>query len=322
MQRQRLIEERIREAAKAATLLPWHETSSRFKLVKMNTPRNRGQLIFVALAAALALSSCHHTPAAKHYQLTGRVLTIDIQSHSVVIDGDDIPGFMEAMAMSYHVKSTDQLKPLSVGDSISADLIDTQQENTNGEPSSWIENIKVTAHSKTPPAPQAALRTPSPGGEVPDFSFTNQSGKKVSLHQYRGKFLLITFIYTRCPFPDFCPRVSASFAEINKQLPANAHLLSISFDPEHDTPKVLRDYAFSVAHTHDPALFQHWEFAVPQATDLPKIAGFFALTVKPEGGLITHDLSTTVIGPDGKIVNWYHGSDWHPSDLIKDVASN
>ena len=97
--------------------------------------------------------------------------------------------------------------------------------------------------------------------------------------------------------------------------------MSISFDPEHDTPKVLRDYGFSVAHTHDPALFTRWEFAAPSAADLPKIADFFALTVKPEGGLITHNLSTAVIGPDGEIIKWYHGSDWQVSDLINDVAT-
>ena len=179
-------------------------------------------------------------------------------------------------------------------------------------------------------APGAAgansLHMPAPGEEVPDFSFTNQSGKHISLKQYRGNVLLVTFIYTRCPFPDFCPRVSSNFAEIYKQLGTNpalagTHLLSISFDPEHDTPKVLRDYGFSVAHTHEPALFTRWEFAAPSAADLPRIADFFALTIKPEGGLITHNLSTAVIGPDGKIVKWYHGSDWQASDLIKDAAA-
>jgi protein SCO1/2 len=96
--------------------------------------------------------------------------------------------------------------------------------------------------------------------------------------------------------------------------------LSISFDPDHDAPKVLRDYGYSVAHTHEPALFSRWEFAAPTTSELPRVADFFALTIKPEGGMITHSLSTAVIGPDGKIVKWYHGSDWQPSDLIKDAG--
>jgi protein SCO1/2 len=119
--------------------------------------------------------------------------------------------------------------------------------------------------------------------------------------------------------------VSGNFYEIYKQFGSNpalsdTYLLSLSFDPEHDTPKVLRGYGFSVAHTRDSALFHRWDFATPSLADLPKIADFFALTVKPEGGLITHNLSTAVIGPDGKIVKWYHGSDWQASDLIKDAT--
>jgi protein SCO1/2 len=163
---------------------------------------------------------------------------------------------------------------------------------------------------------------PQPGEDVPDFSFTNQDGKPISLSQYRGEVLFVTFIYTRCPFPDFCPRMSSNFNEIYKQIgdDPSTRLLSISFDPGHDKPKVLRDYGFSVAHTHDAALFHRWEFAVPREADLPKIADFFALTVKPEGGLITHNLSTAVIGPDSKIVKWYHGGDWQVSDLMKDAA--
>ena len=291
----------------------------------MNTKSS--SLLLLAILA-LALSSCHRAaPTANRYSFTGRIVSIDSQEQSAVIDGDAVPGFMDAMAMSYKVKPATALTQLEPGDSISADLVNIPPDDNNGAPDYWLENLKVTAHHPVAPAVAAnALHMPVPGEDVPDFAFTNQSGKRISLKQYRGQTLLVTFIYTRCPFPDFCPRMSSNFSEIDKQLAANpalakTHLLSISFDPEHDTPKVLRDYAFSVAHTHEPALFNRWEFAVPSAADLPKIADFFALTVKPEGGMITHNLSTAVIGPDGKIVKWYHGSDWQPSDLIKDAST-
>ena len=229
--------------------------------------------------------------------------------------------------MSYKVKPTASLNHLVPGDSVSADVVVQRDRDPEVPPDYWLENVKVIAHADPAPAAAgSALHMPAPGDDVPDFSFTNQNGKHVSLKQYRGNALLVTFIYTRCPFPDFCPRVSSNFAEIYKQLDTNpalagTRLLSISFDPEHDTPKVLREYGFSVAHTHAPALFKRWEFAAPSGADLPQIAGFFALTIKPEGGLITHNLSTAVIGPDGKIVKWYHGSDWQVSDLMKDVAA-
>jgi protein SCO1 len=282
------------------------------------------------VSCALFSSSCHRSPAsaAKRYAFTGRIVTIDLHDQTAVIDGDNIPGFMDPMAMTYRIKPPSMLSQLSPGDSISAVLVVIQHQGTddNAEPDSWLENIKITGHAA--PAHAAAVNSfhiPEPGDDVPDFSFTNQSGKRISLKHYRGKVLFLTFIYTRCPFPDFCPRVTSNFAELYKQLDADralygAHLLSISFDPGHDTPKVLRDYGYSVAHTHEPALFKRWEFAVPPASDLPKIADFFALTIKPEGGLITHTLSTAVIGPGGKIVKWYHGSAWQTADLIKDAT--
>jgi protein SCO1 len=286
-------------------------------------------IIFLVVSSLLAIS-CHRSkpPATKRYHFTGRVISIDSRAESASIDGDLIQGFMEPMVMSYKIKPASMLNQLSPGDSISADVVvvDHDPRDESADSDYWLENVKVTGHAAQPPANgPKAFHMPAPGEEVPDFAFTDQDGKHISLHQFRGKTVMVTFVYTRCPFPDFCPRMSSHFGEIYKQLGSNAslaetQLLSVSFDPEHDTPKVLRNYGFSVAHTNEAALFHRWEFAAPKAADLPKIADFFALTVKPEGGMITHSLSTAVIGPDGKIVKWYHGGDWQVSDLINDAA--
>lgn len=296
----------------------------------MNIRIERRFFIILLIFSALLATSCQRSKpqATKRYHFTGRIISIDNQAQSASIDGDLIQGFMEPMVMSYKIKPASMLRQLSPGDSISADIVvvDHDPRDENADSDYWLENVKVTGHAAQPPANgPKAFHMPSPGEEVPDFAFTDQDGKHISLHQFRGKTVMVTFVYTRCPFPDFCPRVSSNFAEVYKQLGSNpslaeAQLLSISFDPEHDTPKVLRNYGFSVAHTHDAVLFRRWEFAAPKAADLPKIADFFALTVKPEGGMITHSLSTAVIGPDGKIVKWYHGGDWQVSDLIKDAA--
>ena len=282
----------------------------------------------VLIAVVLVASSCHRSQSntSTRHPFTGRIVSLDAQNQSAVIDGDNVPGFMDAMVMVYRIKPTATLGQLSPGDSISAQLVDMERGDDRARSDYWLENVKVTAHSKTPPvAPISTQRVPVPGDEVPDFSFTNQNGKRIYLHQYHGDVLLVTFIYTRCPFPDFCPRMTGNFAAIYKELAADpslarVHLLTISFDPEHDTPKVLRDYAFSNAHTHERALFTRWEFAALSPKDLPKIAKSFGLIYKPENGLITHNLSTTVIGHDSKIVKWYHGGDWQVSDLIKDAT--
>jgi protein SCO1 len=273
-------------------------------------------------------AACNRAPspspqtAAKRYSLKGKIISLDKNAATANISNEPIPGFMDPMVMSYTVKPSATLGQLQPGDSITADVV-VLPDNTY-----WLENVKVTAHSPTPAdKPTATLHIPSPGDEVPDFKLINQNNRRTSLHQYRGQTLLLTLIYTRCPFPDFCPRVSHEFATIDRQLRADparygkTHLLSISFDPTNDTPKVLRAYGFSCAGTKDPALFAHWEFSAIPQTELPEFADYFALTYKEEGGLITHSLSTAVISPNGKIFKWYHGPDWQASDLLQDMAA-
>ncbi|MFZ2085193.1 MAG: SCO family protein [Candidatus Sulfotelmatobacter sp.] len=289
------------------------------------------RLLLLWLCAMLAFSAaCNHgqsrpgtapQSSAKRYALKGKVMSVDKNAGTANIDNEPIAGFMDAMIMPYTFKPSAQIDQLQPGDSITADVVVDSDKY-------WLENVKVTGHSK-PAAdkPAATVHIPAPGDQVPDFKLVNQNGKSISLHQYRGQTLLLTLIYTRCPFPDFCPRVSHQFSAIDHEIRADparygkTHLLSISFDPAHDTPKVLRAYGFSCAGSKDPALFAHWEFsAIPQA-ELTEFADYFSLTYKEEGGLITHSLSTAVISPDGKIFKWYHGADWQASDLLQDIAA-
>jgi len=289
-------------------------------------------LPLILLCIFFSLSCSKHTaPPLKRYPFTGRIVTLDRANQSAIIDGDAIPGYMDAMAMDYKIKLASDFGQLAAGDSISAELVVGESQDKDSGPDYWLENVKVTGRPK--PAgdkgdgkPTTELHVPAAGEEVPDFQLTNQNAKRISLKQYRGQVLFVTFIYTRCPFPDFCPRVGAQFAQLHQQLVADpalagkTHLLCVSFDPEHDTPKVLRDYGFSLADSRQAALFERWEFAVPRVADLPQIANYFGLTYKPENGLITHSLSTAVIGPDGRIFSWYHGGEWQVSELVKDAA--
>ena len=292
-------------------------------------------LPLILLCAIFSLSCSKHTASSlKRYPFRGRIVTLDKANQSAIIDGDAIPGFMDAMAMDYKIKLAADFGQLAAGDSISAEVV-VAAKDKDSAPDYWLENVKVTGHARPPASkgndkgdakPTAELHVPAAGDEVPDFQFTNQDAKRISLKQYRGQVLFVTFIYTRCPFPDYCPRVGAQFAKLHQQLATDTalarktHLLCISFDPGHDTPKVLRDYGFSLVHSRDAALFERWDFAVPGVAELPEVADYFALTYKPEDGLITHSLSTAVIGPDGKIVSWYHGSEWQVSELVKDAA--
>ena len=295
----------------------------------------RLKVILILLCIGASVSCTKHGatfPVLKRYPFTGRIVSLDKARQTAVIDGDTVQGYMEAMQMSYKIKDAGDFGGLAPGDSITAEIVvvdmqNADNNNNDADPDYWLEKVKVTGHSKPPAAKPTAQHIPASGEEVPDFHFTNQNSQQISLKQYRGQVLFVTFIYTRCPFPDYCPRIGAQFAQLRQQLDADpslsaeTHLLCISFDPAHDTPKILRDYGFSLMHSHQAKLSDGWDFAVPRAADLPQIADYFALTYIPENGLITHSLSTTVIGPDGKIVNWYYGSDWQVSDLVKDATA-
>jgi protein SCO1 len=277
--------------------------------------------LFLAVACNRGQSGGGRHP--KRYSLKGTVISVDKNAGTANVSNQPIPGFMDAMVMPYTIKPASTLDQLQPGDSIIADVV-------VGPDQYWLENVKVTGHAQLPASkkPTASLHIPEPGDEVPDFQLINQNAKQISLRRYRGETLLLTLIYTRCPFPDFCPRVSHEFADINKAVLADparygkTHLLSISFDPAHDTPRVLRAYGFSCAGSKDPALFKHWEFAAIPKAELPKFANYFALTLEDDNGLITHSLSTTVISPNGKIYRWYHGADWQASDLLEDLAAS
>jgi protein SCO1/2 len=186
----------------------------------------------------------------------------------------------------------------------------------------WIEGIVVSEDAKPETkslAPPEAARTPL-GEEVPDFTLINQDGKRIHFHQYRGKALLLTFIYTRCPLPNYCPLMSKNFAQIWRQvrndpaLSPATHLLSVSIDPEYDKPAVLRAYAMQVAGNTAP--FNHWEFASGTPEQVRKLGEFFGLKYWTDSGQIVHALVTALIGPDGKVAQLYRGNDWQTAQVL------
>jgi protein SCO1 len=294
-----------------------------------------GFAIFLA-ALGIGLAGCKQQPAQeqsspqasqqpsdeKRYHLVGKIVQVQSDTNTLVIDGQDIPGFMAAMTMPYPVHAHADLAGLNAGDEITADVVVT----TNG---AYLEKIVVTkkapATSNTQLSPD--LHQPQVGDKVPDFTLVNQDGKQIRLSSFKGHPLLITFIYTRCPFPDFCPLVSQNFAKIyadTKSSPAlgsKLRLLTISFDTAFDTPKVLRDYAATFKKQTGGAPFARWEFAVIPPKELKTVTDYFDFFYSGDPGQFVHSMSTTVITPQGTIYKWYGDNDWQPADLITDLAN-
>jgi protein SCO1/2 len=286
-------------------------------MAHVGTNSARRQKFCLALVAVLCavLAGCGQPQAQeKRYVLKGKVVSIDKSQKQIVVDGQDIPGFMAAMAMPYPVVDPKLLDAAAPGDQITADVVVTPT-------SVHLENIVVV--KKAEATPGATLQQKSPEGPAPNFEFVNQDGKHIQLHQYLGKTVLLTFIYTRCPLPEYCPLLTHNFAEIEKALAktpaayAKTHLLSISFDSDHDTPEVLRNY--SKSFMAKPA-YGHWEFATIPKASRTQVAGYFNLLVSEEDGQITHSMTTAIIGPDGTVRKWYSSNDWKPADVLADLT--
>jgi protein SCO1/2 len=267
-------------------------------------------------------SATEASPSFKIYKLRGKVVSTNAGTGEVTLDHEAIPGFMDAMTMPYKLKDASVLSELHPGDVITADLLVSQ----NADADVLLDHIVVVAQGKPDYKPAVIYHVPAPGDTVPDFALRNQDGRMIHLDQFRGKELLITFVYTRCPLPDFCPRVTHNFAMIEKRLAADSvldtrtHLLSVSFDPEHDTPERLRAYGAQYIGSDAKGAFAHWDFAVPQKPVLLEMAKYFDLgmTAGPDDS-ITHTLSTTLIGRDGKVVRFYPGNEWTPEEVMADV---
>jgi protein SCO1/2 len=223
------------------------------------------------------------------------------------------------MTMQFQVARSEGwvFEKIGPGDHIHATLVMTDHAE--------LEDISFTKASQTMGDGTSNLRIPEPGDKVPNFTFVNQSGKTIRLSQFRGKLLLLTFIYTRCPVPDFCPRMSYNFAEVVKQLQANpaasakAQLLSISIDPQFDQPAVLHEYGARYAGSIDPD-FARWQFATGSPEEVRKAADFFGLSYNQNQGQFVHTLRTVLIGPGGNIAKVYSGNEWKPAEVANDVV--
>ncbi len=291
----------------------------------------RKQLSFFQLPLLFVLTSlagCHPAPptpktsasaAQKTFTIRGKVLSTD--ATHVVLDGEEVPGFMEAMTMSYKLKDPSVVTELHPGDRITASVL--ADHTAEGYTNVRLDNIVVIAQGRPDYLPAVQYHVPQAGDTVPDFKFINQSDRTLHLDQFKGKVVLLTFVYTRCQLADFCPRMSRNFAEIDNALAADpalyqqTHLLTISFDPTYDTPKVLRSYGGAYTGKYTNERFLHWDFAAPPEKELPAVTQFFNVGVTPgDSKSLTHSLSTVLIGKDGKIVDWYPSNEWKPADVL------
>jgi protein SCO1/2 len=255
--------------------------------------------------------------------LVGRVEGVDTEASEVTIKHEAIPGFMGAMTMPFSVADRSLLADVRPGDEVKGRLRVSATDSA-------LETLEVTR-----PAPAAPLQLDMKdhkaelkprqlelvaGQLVPDFEMTTQEGKTLRLSELRGHVVVLTFIYTRCPLPDFCPLIDRKFRELAEKVGAvharaeRVRFLSVSFDPEHDTHQVLAAHAERLG-----ARPPYWTFAVAAHEELAKVAPALGLTYAPGAIEITHNLATAIIDPNGKLVRLEHGRRWETNALFKTV---
>jgi protein SCO1/2 len=259
------------------------------------------------------MASCQRS-AEQRFELKGKVAAVDKAHRQVAIAHEPIKGYMGAMTMPFSVKDDWALSVLAPGQMVEATLVVRGNR-------SWIEGLRITL-AKDDNSNSVANPLPKIGDEVPDFWLLDQDNQRIHLAQYRGRPLLLTFIYTRCPLPDYCPRTSKNFSEICRGLQSwmpsdrKPRLLSISFDVDFDTPAILRDYA---GRYRNPALSGEWEFATGSPDEIRRITGYFGLSYRRESGQIIHSLVTALIGPDGRLAHLYLGNQWTSGEILAEL---
>ena len=278
--------------------------------------KRRGWLRLVTLCLLVPLILC---ACARRYRVEGLVLDVSQQQRTIIVSHRAIPGYMGAMAMPFQVRQARDVLGLQPGDSVEFQLV------VKGR-SSHAEKVRVSQRSDVAvEAGQSSLALPAPkeqlsrGETVPDFELTDQSHRRARLSDFRSKVVVVNFIYTRCPLPEVCPRLSASFAGLQRrfqrQLGKNLVLLSITLDSQHDTPEILAQYG--ARWGADP---KGWFLLTGEPSYIERIAARFGLIYWPEEGLLTHTSQTAIVGRDGRLAALIEGFSYEDHQLGDLVA--
>lgn len=283
--------------------------------------RARPPVVCFLLMAGLAGCS---RPAEQErtYPIRGQILSIgEARSdgrRELSVKHEDIPGFMPAMSMAYFVKTPAMLDGLVPGDLFTATLV-----LKGGE--IHLDAVKKTGHADLPAdsRPVRAMEVMDPGDEVPDDEMQDQEGRTRKLSDWRGRALAVTFVYTRCPMPDFCPLMDRRFADLQRAIAADpalrdrAHLVSISFDPAHDTVDVIRAHAR--ARGADPKTWSYLTGTKPAIDNVTSRFGVSTIDEKDDARSITHNLRTAIVDTKGRLVKVHSGSEWTVDAVLDDL---
>ncbi len=255
--------------------------------------------------------------ATRDFTVRGVVRETKPAKSQLIVKHEEIPGYMDAMTMPFQVRDPKILESVKAGDAITFQLHVTDQDH-------WIDGLKIVGvgEREAPRKKVMDIAPFKPGDPLPDLTFTDERGQPLRLEDYRGKALAVTFIYTRCPLPTFCPLLSEKFRTVQESLladpaaPKNWQLLSVTIEPEHDTAEVLQRYAKT--QRADPA---HWRFATGELRDITVLGLRSGLEFWEGGSEITHNLRTVVFDAQGRMRKVFSENAWTPKELADELRA-
>ncbi|HVO09601.1 MAG TPA: SCO family protein [Vicinamibacteria bacterium] len=283
-------------------------------------PRKLAVLVVLALALA---TGCRRqaAPAATgiRHPVKGKVVSVNLAEPTLTLAHQDIPGVMPAMTMEFVVLEKDAplLRQLAVGDEVTATLMVDGSRY-------WLEDLVVV--KKAPPgvAPPPAQGGPAKiGAALPAVTLIDQDGRPLHLPDPRCRAVALTFVYTRCPLPDYCPLMMRRFAAAEAELVAQpalrerTRLVTVSFDTKYDTPTVLRAFGRPLQKTTPP--FTHWLLATGSEQAIRTLGGALELDYVEETASFTHNLRTAVVDPRGRLSALLRGNEWTPAELVAEL---
>ena len=283
----------------------------------MSYHRRVSRVALLAVILVLATTAC----VAKRYPVSGMILKVDKAERTIVVSHEKIPGYMDAMAMPFRVRDAAALDLLRPGLRVEFTLVVNKQE-------SYAERVRLQGGAqfepdKSYPAPAPSTQA-AVGQPVPDFELVDQSRRPLKLSQLRGQVVAVTFIYTRCPLPDVCPRLSSNFAKLQERfrdrMGRDLTLLSVTFDPQFDKPEVLAQYGRGWK-----ADTEGWRFLTGTLPQIREVCGLFGVDFWPDEGLITHSMRTAVIDRQGRLAANLPGRDFTAhqlGDLVETILRN
>lgn len=251
------------------------------------------------------------------YELRGQILAVDEARQELTIKHGDIRGFMPGMTMAFKVEDAAVMAGRTPGELVTATLVVTDTR-------AYLSAVTPTGRApltERPPAPRVDLL--APGARVAPITLIDAAGTAHPFTDWRGRVVVLTFVYTRCPLPDFCPRMDRAFAAVQQAVRADpallgrVALLSVTLDPDYDTPAVIGAHARRAGA--DPAV---WEFMTGDRQAIEPFAAQFGVAVFHDDGdgvMLTHNLRTAVVAPDGTLAATLPGGDWRPAELLDAV---